>query len=156
MPEDRPHACDGPGGRESSSPCGRRESPWSYKRQTALPSRPTASLMHHFRQNGSLSKLGHLWLQEHPPAGRWGCLSLTHTLHLLLPKPPPDTPCPTPGSLYFFNFFAISWAAPEACGGSQARGRIGAVAAGLCQSHSNAGSEPHLQPTPQFTATPDP
>ena len=36
---------------------------------------------------------------------------------------------------------AISWAAPAAHGGSQARGPIGAVATGLCQSHSNAGSE---------------
>ena len=36
------------------------------------------------------------------------------------------------------------------------RGQIGAVAAGLCQSHSNGGSEPHLQPTPQVTATLDP
>ena len=43
-----------------------------------------------------------------------------------------------------------------AYGGSQARGRIGAVAASLRQSHSNAESEPHLQPTPQLTATPDP
>ena len=50
---------------------------------------------------------------------------------------------------------AISWAAPAAYGGSQARGRIGAVATGLHQSHSNAGSEPCLQPTPQLTATPD-
>jgi len=50
---------------------------------------------------------------------------------------------------------AISWAAPAAYGGSQARGRIGAVATGLRQSHSNAGSEPRLQPTPQLTATPD-
>ena len=33
---------------------------------------------------------------------------------------------------------------------------IGAAAARLCQSHSNAGSEPHLQPTPQLMATPDP
>ena len=49
---------------------------------------------------------------------------------------------------------AISWAAPAAYGGSQARGLIGAVAAGL--HHSNAGSEPRLQPTPQLTATPDP
>ena len=49
----------------------------------------------------------------------------------------------------------ISWAAPAAYGGSQARGRIGAVATGLRQSHSNAGSEPRLQPTPQLTATPD-
>ena len=32
-------------------------------------------------------------------------------------------------------------AAPTAYGGSQARGLIGAVAAGLCQSHSHAGSE---------------
>ena len=50
---------------------------------------------------------------------------------------------------------AISWAAPTAYGGSQARGRIGAVATGLRQSHSNAGPQPHLQPTPQLTATPD-
>ena len=35
------------------------------------------------------------------------------------------------------------------------RGRIGAIAAGLCQSHSGAGSEPRLQPTPQLTATLD-
>jgi len=43
-----------------------------------------------------------------------------------------------------------------AYGGSQARGLTGAAAAGLCQSHSNARSEPHLQPTPQLTATPNP
>ena len=36
---------------------------------------------------------------------------------------------------YFFGLFAISWAAPVAYGGSQARGRIGAVAVGLHQSH---------------------
>ena len=63
-------------------------------------------------------------------------------------------------SFYFMAFVvvvvvAISWAAPTAYGGSQARGRIGAVATGLHQSHSNAGSEPRLQPTPQLTATPD-
>ena len=50
---------------------------------------------------------------------------------------------------------AISWAAPAAYGGSQARGRIRTVATGLCQRHSNAGCEPRLQPTPQLTATPD-
>ena len=50
---------------------------------------------------------------------------------------------------------AISWVTPAAYGGSQARGLIGAVATGLHQSHSNAGSEPRLQPTPQLTATPD-
>ena len=35
-------------------------------------------------------------------------------------------------------------AAPAAYGGSQARGRVGAIAAGLHHSHSNAGSELHL------------
>ena len=58
-------------------------------------------------------------------------------------------------SFFLFGLFAISWAAPAAYGGSQARGRIGAVATGLCQSHSNVGSELHLQRTPQLTATPD-
>ena len=67
--------------------------------------------------------------------------------------------------MFFFVFLsvvvvvavvAISWAAPAAYGGSQARGRIGAVATGLRQSHSNVGSEPRLQPTPQLTATLDP
>ena len=33
---------------------------------------------------------------------------------------------------------------------------MGATAAGLCHRHGNAGSEPRLQPTPQFTAMPDP
>ena len=57
--------------------------------------------------------------------------------------------------LFFVVVVAISWAAPAAYGGSQARGWIGAVATSLRQSHSNAGSEPRLQPTPQLTATPD-
>ena len=47
-------------------------------------------------------------------------------------------------------------AALTAYGGSQARGSIGAVAAGLYHGHSNAGSKPSLQPTPHLTATPDP
>ena len=47
-------------------------------------------------------------------------------------------------------------AIPVVYGGSQAGGQIEATAASLCCSHSNLGSEPHLQPTPQFTATPDP
>ena len=56
----------------------------------------------------------------------------------------------------FFFLFAIFWAVPAAYGGCQARGRIGAVAAGLHHSHSNAGSEPRLGRTPQLMATPDP
>ena len=55
--------------------------------------------------------------------------------------------------LFFFGLFAFSRATSSACGGSQARGQIRAVADGLRQSHSNAGPEPHLQPTPQLTAT---
>ena len=39
---------------------------------------------------------------------------------------------------------------------SQARSPIGAAAAGLYHIHSNVGSKPHLQPTPQLTATWDP
>ena len=58
-------------------------------------------------------------------------------------------------SLSFFCLFAISWAAPVAYGGSQARDLIGAVATSLRQSHSNAGTELCLQPTPQLMATPD-
>ena len=58
--------------------------------------------------------------------------------------------------LFIFSLFVISWAAPAAYGGSQARGLIGAVASGLHQSHSNAGSELHLQPTPQLMAMLDP
>ena len=56
---------------------------------------------------------------------------------------------------FFFWLFLFLWATPAAYGGSQARGPIGAVPTSLCQSHSNAGSEPRLQPTPQLTATPD-
>ena len=47
-------------------------------------------------------------------------------------------------------------AAPAAYGSSQARGLIGAVAAGHSHSHSNAGSKQHLRPTPQFMAMLDP
>ena len=58
--------------------------------------------------------------------------------------------------LFIFVFFAFFRAAPVAYGGSQARGLIGVVAAGLRQSHSNGRSKPRLPPTPQLTATPDP
>ena len=60
---------------------------------------------------------------------------------------------------FFCSFvfcFLFDRATPAAYGGSQAGGPIGSVAAGLCHSHSNARSEPRLQPTPQLTATPYP
>ena len=58
--------------------------------------------------------------------------------------------------LPFFFFFNLFRAASAAHGGSQARGWIGAIAAGLRQSHSNVGSEPSLRPTPQLMAMLDP
>ena len=64
----------------------------------------------------------------------WTSLRLTILLELLHPSL----------SVFFFFFFGLFRAAPGAHGGSQARGPIGAVAAGLRQSRSNAGSEPRL------------
>ena len=55
----------------------------------------------------------------------------------------------------YIYIYLLFRATPAAYGGFQARGLIGAIAAGLHQSLSNGGSEPHLQPTPQLTATPD-
>ena len=52
-------------------------------------------------------------------------------------------------------FFLLFRAAPIAYGGSQARGRIRTMAAGLCHSHRNAGSKIHLWPTLQLRATLD-
>ena len=60
---------------------------------------------------------------------------------------------------FFFSlslFFVFSRAAAAAYGGFQARGQIGAVAAGLQHSHRNLGFEPSLRPMPQLKATPDP
>ena len=54
--------------------------------------------------------------------------------------------------IIFFVFFVFSMA----YGGSQARGLTRAVASGLHHSPSNVGSKPHLRPTPQLMATPDP
>ena len=58
--------------------------------------------------------------------------------------------------LSFFSFLVVVVflsfrAAPKAYGGSQARGPIGTVSAGLHLSHSNTGSELHLRPIPQLT-----
>ena len=55
-----------------------------------------------------------------------------------------------------FFFFLLFRAAPTACGGQQARGPLGATAAGLRHSHSNARSELCLQPTAQLTSMLDP
>ena len=62
--------------------------------------------------------------------------------------------------LAYFFFFSLCvgvcvCAAPTAYGGSQARGQIGATAASLHHSHSNARSEPRLWTTTQLTETSD-
>jgi len=57
---------------------------------------------------------------------------------------------------FFFFFFLLFRATLAAYGRSQAKGPIGATAACLHYSRSNAGSEPHLRLTPQLTAMLDP
>ena len=57
--------------------------------------------------------------------------------------------------VYIF-FFVFSRAAPIPCGGSQARGPIGAVTTRIQHSHSKVGYKRHLQPTPQLTAMLEP
>ena len=70
-------------------------------------------------------------------------------------REPGGTTNPLDVELFFFFFFVFL--GPRAAyGGSQARSRIRAVAAGLCQNHSNTRSKPHLPPTPQFAETLDP
>ena len=64
--------------------------------------------------------------------------------------------CPwhSPHCLHLFiYFFLLSFPGPHL---GQMEGPIRAVATGLCHSHSNTRSEPHLQPTPQLMATQDP
>ena len=56
------------------------------------------------------------------------------------------------GIFFFFSLGPL----PTAYGGSRARGLIGAVDPGLCQSHSNVGFQPCLWPTSQLMATLDP
>ena len=58
------------------------------------------------------------------------------------------------GPLVYFVYVCVS--PPAAYGGSQARGRIRAIAPGLCHSYLNPRYELCLQPTPQLTAMLDP
>ena len=55
---------------------------------------------------------------------------------------------------FFCNFFGRE-GAPTTYGSSQARGRIGVIAAALGHSHNDARSEPCVKPTPQLMATRD-
>ena len=58
--------------------------------------------------------------------------------------------------VFLFLPFCLLRAAPMAYGRSQARGRIGAAAAGLLHSHSHARSKPRLGLNAAATATLDP
>ena len=60
------------------------------------------------------------------------------------------------GTPIVFWFVCLFRATPAAYGNSQAKGQIETVAASLRHSHRNAGSDPHLRPTPELTAVPDP
>jgi len=55
-----------------------------------------------------------------------------------------------------WNFFFLFRAAPVASVNSQANGRIGAASSSLHHSHSNIGSELHLQSTVKLLAMLDP
>ena len=59
-------------------------------------------------------------------------------------------------NFYYFYYFFFFRPTPVAYGGSQARGRIAAVVTDLHHSHSNARSEPRLQPIAPLIATLDP
>ena len=85
----------------------------------------------------------------------FGVLCIWHPIKEILPNPGLQRfSCMFSfGTFFFLSFLSF----PQHIeGDSQARGLIGAVATGLRHSHNNEGSEPHLQPTPQLTATPDP
>jgi len=58
--------------------------------------------------------------------------------------------------VFYLILFFLFGAAPEAYGSSQVKGQIGAAAASLHHSHSNARFQPCLQSTPQLMAMPDP
>ena len=57
---------------------------------------------------------------------------------------------------HLFFFFGLFRVTPTAYRNSQARGQIGAIAAGLHHSYSNARSKLRLRPAPQLMAMPDP
>ena len=58
--------------------------------------------------------------------------------------------------LLFYFIFCLFRAIPVTYGSSQGRAQIRAVASDLHHTHSNTGSELHLQPTPQLVVRPDP
>ena len=63
---------------------------------------------------------------------------------------------PSPYSVTPHSFLLFKGPQLEAYGGSQARGRIRAVAVGLHHSHSDTGSEQRLRPASQLRTMLDP
>ena len=57
---------------------------------------------------------------------------------------------------YFFTFITLLSLLFKAIGASYGSSHMIGSCNCLCHSHSNMGSEPHLPPVPQLTATPDP
>ena len=116
--------------------------PWVVTLSHRVPW-PRSSLLLAKLSAGPPLSLGHLFLSVASPAlSWWGAALLSgHNLWLV------------PLSKTFSLLFR---ATPTPYRSSQARGQIGAAAASLLHSHSNSGSKPRLQPTPQLTAMPDP
>ena len=81
---------------------------------------------------------------------------LSMSFHHSFPRTSPNYPKLFLKSQIVLLSFFLFRATPIAYGSSQARGRIGAVAASLRHSHINVRSELHLQHTPQPAATLDP
>ena len=86
-------------------------------------------------------EIGKYFLLFYPNLNPWFLAKYQHTLILVLFF-----------LFLFFVFLPFLGPLPVAYGGSQARGLIGDVASGLCQSHSNSGSESCLEPTPHGNA----
>ena len=102
---------------------------------------PYTTAISHFKIFFYLSMTNKAWA--------WDPLYSWYSVHSLAPHPFQFQSL----TFYFiflnlFIYFLLFRATLEAHGSSQARGRIGATAAGLCHSHShnNTGSEPHLRP----------
>ena len=97
---------------------------------------------------------GSWWFHQEVDTSLKHSIYITHSLWkmgfndkmIILPK----------NNIFSFFLFLVFRPALAAYGRSWARGRIEAAAAGLCHSHSNAGSGLSLGPIPQLKAIPHP
>ena len=114
----------------------------TYTTATAMPDPPhVCDVYHSSRQHWILNLLSN--------ARDWTCIFMdTSGVHYHWAM------MGTPKMSFFWGVFLGLH--PQHKEGSQARGQMGATAAGLCHSHSNSGSELCLWPTSQLRAMPDP